>query len=159
DALGEGMIEELRAAGVSTDHVQRLGARTAVTFVDVARDGSRRFLFYRHPSADMTITAASLDPRAFRARWLHFGSSTRARSPSREATLRAVALATKQGAKVSLDLNVRRHLWPSRAGVRRTLMPLVDRVDVLKASEEDLEALGVAPTIDGARALHLRRRR
>jgi fructokinase len=130
-----------------------------VTFVDVARDGERRFLFYRHPSADMTIEASSLDARAFRARWLHFGSSTLARSPSREATLRALALAEKNGAKLSLDLNLRRHLWPSRASIRRALMPLVDRVDVLKASEEDVDALGISPTLDGVRALHLRRRR
>ena len=159
DALGEGMIEDLRATGVGVDHVQRLCARTAVTFVDVSRTGDRHFLFYRHPSADMTIAASSLDPRAFRARWLHFGSSTLARSPSREATLRAIDLASRHDARLSFDLNVRRHLWPSRAAARRALLPLVDRVDVLKASEEDVAALGLTPTIDGVRALHLRRRR
>src|SRR4029077_9080870 len=61
DALGEALIDELRATGVKTKHVMRLAALTAVTFVDVDRDGARRFLFYRHPSADMTIEPSMLD--------------------------------------------------------------------------------------------------
>lgn len=159
DALGDGMIDELHAAGVAIDHVFRLPARTAVTFVEVARDGARRFLFYRHPSADMTLRASLLDPSAFRARFLHFGSSTLARSPSREATRRAIDLAARSGARLSLDLNVRRHLWPSRSALRREMISMMERVDVLKVSEEDAVALGVAPTLAGVRTMHLRRRR
>ena len=157
DALGQGMLAELADAGVSTAYVQRLAARTAVTFVDVDRDGGRSFLFYRHPSADMTLAPSMLDRRAFAARWLHVGSSTLARSPARETTLRALALARAHGARLSVDLNARPHLWPSRRALVRETAALVERADLLKVSEEDLAALGLAPTVEGARRLHRRR--
>jgi fructokinase len=154
DELGRAMVEELAARGVGTNDIVLVPARTAVTFVEVREDGSRSFLFYRHPSADMTLERSQLRPAAFLARWVHLGSSTLSRSPTREATLEAVRLGAEQGALVSVDINARRHLWPKDHDLRIDLAPVLERADFLKASEEDLEALGVPPTIEGARALH-----
>lgn len=157
DALGDGLLTRLRDDGVSVEHVVRLPARTAVTFVDVARDGARSFLFYRYPSADMQLESSMLDARAFTAAWLHLGTSSLARSPSREATRRALELALAAGARISIDVNARRHLWPSTEELVCEAMPIVERADVVKVSEEDLGLLGFSPDVEGGRALHARR--
>ncbi|MEO7096804.1 MAG: PfkB family carbohydrate kinase, partial [Polyangiales bacterium] len=139
------------------DDVTRLAARTAVTFVDVTKKGERSFLFYRHPSADMEFEEAMLPLHAFGGDWLHVGSSTLAREPSRTATRMIVARAAAAGARLSVDLNVRRHLWPSATDLARATSPLVERAHVLKVSEDDLLALDLPGDVDGARRLHAKR--
>lgn len=37
------------------------GARTALAFVTLRKDGEREFMFYRNPSADMLLQEAELD--------------------------------------------------------------------------------------------------
>jgi fructokinase len=157
DALGDGLLMELREAGVRTDDVVRLTSRTAVTFVDVTKKGERSFLFYRHPSADMQFEEAMLPLHAFSAAWLHVGSSTLAREPSRTATRTIVARAAASGARLSVDLNVRRHLWSTPGELAGATQRLIDRADVLKVSEDDLIALDLPADVEGARRLHARR--
>jgi len=154
DELGRAMHDELERSGVRTDAIAIVPSRTAITFVDVRTDGARSFLFYRHPSADMTLEAAQLRASSFDARWLHLGSSTLVRSPVREATLEALALGERHCVRVSFDVNLRRHLWPKECDVRKELDLVLSRADFLKASEEDLEALGLPPNVEGARTLH-----
>jgi fructokinase len=160
DALGEGLVAELRAAGVGVEGVLRCSARTGVTFVDVAANGARSFLFYRHPSADMTLSIemlADLDPCVLTADWLHVGSSSLAREPSRAATLDAIERARASGAKLSIDVNARGHLWSSREELRAVVLPVTLAADVVKVNEDDLGALGFSRDGAGARALHARR--
>ena len=158
DALGDGLLAELQATGVRVDDVVRLGSRTAVTFVDVGRKGERSFLFYRHPSADMEFAEAMLPLHAFSGAWLHVGSSTLAREPSCTATRMIIERANGAKARLSVDLNARRHLWSSPRELLSCANRLVDRADVLKVSEEDLDALELSPDVEGARTLHARRR-
>jgi fructokinase len=157
DALGAGMIAELAHSGVGVADIVRLPARTAVTFVEVSKKGDRSFLFYRHPSADMQFEESMLPLHSFDARWLHVGSSTLVREPSRTATRTILARARSSGARISVDVNARRHLWPSTDALRTMLLPIIDRADVVKVSEEDLDALGLPADEDGGRALHARR--
>ena len=158
DALGDGLLAELRQTGVRVDDVVRLASRTAVTFVDVGKKGERSFLFYRHPSADMEFEEAMLPLHANACGWLHVGSSTLVREPSRTATRTIVARANAAGARLSVDLNVRRHLWSSTPDLLAAVKRLVDRADMLKVSEEDLAALELSGDVEGARQLHARRR-
>lgn len=37
------------------------GARTALAFVTLRKDGEREFMFYRNPSADMLLQESELD--------------------------------------------------------------------------------------------------
>lgn len=149
DALGDGLVDALADDGVDVTHVARVRARTGVTFVDLRSDGTCAFLPYRSPSADQLLEPAHVPP--LRCSWLHLGSSSFARAPAREAALRAVEIAREQGARVSLDLNVYPHLWSE---------PVLDRLpaaDLLKASDDDLRALGLPLGTEGARALHAHR--
>lgn len=158
DALGDGLLAELQATGVRVDDVARLTSRTAVTFVDVGRKGERSFLFYRHPSADMEFAEAMLPLHPFEGSWLHVGTSTHAREPSCTATRMIIERANGAGARLSVDLNVRRHLWPSPRELTSCVDRLVARADMLKVSEEDLAALELPADLAGARKLHARRR-
>lgn len=147
DALGDGLRDELRDAGVDVSSVVTVRARTGIVFIELV-DSVPRFLPFRSPSADMLLPKEAV-PEPF-ARLLHVGSSSFA-TGARDATLLAISRAQE----VSIDLNIYPFLFPNGLGA---LDEILERARVVKASEGDLRALGLPPDRDGALALHARRR-
>lgn len=156
DAFGRFVQRQLASEGVVTDSIGvHKSARTGVTFVSVSATGGRSFLFYRHPSADMMISPAEIDPaRVSRGRVFHFGSSTLSREPARAATCKALELATRQraGKLVSCDLNLRPHLWPEFREAPPLLRQLLGRCDLVKLTREELLPLCGTENLEAAAA-------
>lgn len=157
DAHGDRVLRELAAAGVDTRCIARVAERTAVTFVRVRDDGARSFLFYRTKTADHAMSPALLDAMSPHpldgATWLLTGTSALVAEPIASAYRRLVRDAQERGVARVVDLNVRPHLWSDHDAMRAAVRAIVDGVAVLKASEEDLAALGLEPTLDSLRAL------
>ncbi len=143
DAFGDFVLRALANEGVDVHGVGRHPtAKTGVAFVAVALDGARSFLFFRHPSADMEFSPADLARESVaRTRLLHLGSSTLAREPSRAATLQAVAWARELGVPLSVDPNLRAHLWDDLGLARSLLGPILAAAAMVKISDDELEPL------------------
>jgi fructokinase len=156
DAFGRFVQRQLASEGVVVDGVGvHKSARTGVTFVSVGAQGGRSFLFYRHPSADMLISVAELEPaKLSRGRLFCFGSSTLSREPARAATFKALELATRQrsGKLVSCDVNLRPHLWPEFKEAPPLLRQLLGRCDVVKLTREELLPLCGTENLEAAAA-------
>jgi fructokinase len=156
DAFGRAVRRSLEHEGVD---LRGLGthpqAKTGVTFVSVAADGGRSFLFFRHPSADQVVSVEDVDPALIAsAHIVHLGSSTLAREPSRAATLRVLEAATDAGRLVSCDPNWRQHLWEEPAAARPLIERLLAQSDVVKISDDELAPLlGIDDPLEGARRL------
>lgn len=133
DPLGEGLRDELAAAGVDTTNVASVRARTGVTFVELG--ATPRYVPFRNPSADMLLDVAHV-PERLDTKWLHVGSSSFARPESAAATRLAIA---RSGAAVSFDLNVYRHFF--RGPILETFADVLASATLVKASEPDLAAL------------------
>ncbi len=146
DRLGDALLAHLRVDGVGERFVQRLAARTGLTFVIRDARGEPDFLFYRHDSADLGLRARQVKPAMGRARWVLVGTSTSMTRKLARATERFLEVAERAGAGVVVDLNVRAHLWPSRAAMQRAIEGLVARATLVKASDADLRAVGGAGT-------------
>lgn len=155
DGHGARVLRELDGAGVDTSRVARVDERTAVTFVRVGDDGARSFLFYRAHTADQAMTAAHLD--AARpldgASWLVTGTSALIAEPLASAARSVLAEADARGVPRAVDLNVRAHRWPDRDAMRAAVRAVAAGAALVKASEEDLAALGLAATLADLRAL------
>jgi fructokinase len=157
DAHGDRVVREFTLAGVDTSCVARVPERTAVTFVRVGNDGSRAFLFYRVHTADHAMSPEILGVMAHAplegATFLVTGTSALVAEPIASAFDVMVREATLCNIPRVVDLNVRPHLWnnPPRMheAVRRTLHGCA----VVKASEEDLQALGLPGTLDALQHL------
>lgn len=147
DPFGRFVQRALSDEGVVIDAIgQHKSARTGVTFVSIGGPGGRRFVFYRHPSADMLISPAHVDAQPQhlrRGRIFHFGSSTLANEPSRSATLRAIELAAKQRPHklISCDVNLRPHLWPELKEAPPILRKLLADCDIVKLTPDELPLL------------------
>lgn len=146
DAFGDALVARLKKSGVDTRYVVRLPNRTGLAFVRRDKRGQPSFLFYRHETADMMVRPAHV--RVPEATFAVLGTSTLLREPLASATWRFVDLAEKKGAAIALDLNVRAHLWSDAKTMRSKIAKLASRAALIKASRDDLQAIGGVPFLE-----------
>ncbi len=157
DAFGDFLVGALTAEGVDVRGVGRHPhAKTGVTFVAVAEGGERSFTFYRDGCADQRVGPDDVDPTLVAAaRVLHIGSSTLVLDGPRAATHAALAAAADAGAVVSMDPNLRLHLWPDAATARARTLEALARAHVVKLAEDELVPLfGTADPAAAAAVAH-----
>ncbi len=140
DVLGHFLKDTLDEYGVNTNNMLLTDeARTGAVFVTLDKDGDRSFNFYIDPSADRFFHEAEIDEELFKEnRILHFGTISMISEPSRSATLKAVELAKKNDVLVSFDPNVRLTLWKDEEKLKRTILEMLPKADIVKLSEEEL---------------------
>lgn len=143
DRFGDDLVQFLRANGVGTRFVVRFPSRTGLTFVSHDAEGEPSFLFYRHETADMSVTAKDVVPAMGDAVWALVGTSTLMHAHLRDGTHRFLQVARNSSAHLVVDLNVRAHLWKSAAGMRREIASVLGDAMLVKASAADLASLGV----------------
>jgi 2-dehydro-3-deoxygluconokinase len=146
-AVGDASVRTLRAEGVRTDHVLRGGSRVGIYFAETGASQRASTVIYdrAHSSvADIDPDAVPWSEAMAGASWFHVTGITPALGErAARATRLAVAAAKRAGARVSVDLNYRRKLWPPEQA-QSVMRPIVRDVDVVIANEEDLQAvLGV----------------
>ncbi|KAG6382336.1 hypothetical protein SASPL_157994 [Salvia splendens] len=118
------------------------GARTALAFVTLRKDGEREFMFYRNPSADMLLQEAELDFELIRkAKIFHYGSISLITEPCKSAHIAAAKAAKEAGVILSYDPNLRLPLWPSAESAREGILSIWDTAEIIKISEEEISFL------------------
>jgi 2-dehydro-3-deoxygluconokinase len=143
DPLGDLVLGRLRGEGVLVDHVVRDPDRpTGLMIVERRTADLTRVEYRRTGSAASALTPGDIDDAlASGARVVHLTGITPALSVSAlECVLHGARTARAAGALVSLDVNHRSRLW-SRQEARDALQPLVDLVDVVVASDDELDLL------------------
>ena len=139
-AMGQAVVNTLRAHGVDTSFVLRQGERLGIYFLEHgASQRPSRVIYDRAGSAAAGIGPGQVDwAMAFEgAAWFHTSGITPALSESTaEATREALAAAREAGLTVSVDLNYRGKLW-SREKACAVMTPLMEYVDVVVGNEAD----------------------
>jgi fructokinase len=141
DAFGDALVARITTSGVDTSHIARLPERTGLAFVSRDARGEPSFLFYRHETADMRIAPKHVTHLPA-ARFAVVGTSTLLGEPRASATRAFVRHASRSGAALVVDLNVRAHLWKSPRVMRSRIAELAREASLVKASRADLDALG-----------------
>ncbi|TDO94334.1 fructokinase [Halanaerobium saccharolyticum] len=143
DVLGKFLAKKLESEKVNIDNLILTNeAKTAITFVTLDQDGDRSFDFYIDPSADRFLRADEIDTELFEQNKIyHFGSISLIDEPARSATKRGIELARQNEMLISYDPNLREMLWDSLAEAKEMILSVMDEVDIVKVSEEELEFL------------------
>ena len=158
DGLGTTVSRRLRAEGVDVSHLRIDETATTGTMVRELRDlGPAEVVYWRAGSAGSRLSAADVEAAGELidgAAWLHVTGITPALSPEAAGAVdAAVERAQAAGVTISIDLNVRRHLW-SEAQARAALAPLVTRCDVVLGGVEELAVVaGLARTLEAGTAV------
>jgi fructokinase len=135
DAYGEALLDGLRAAGVSTDLVQRGPEPTTLAAATIGEDGSASYTFYVEGTADRLFTAPDGLPAGVRA--VSFGTCSLALEPGATAYESVLRDASERGLLTALDPNIRIPLIADRATYRKRFASWLPDVGLLKLSEED----------------------
>lgn len=156
DAFGHFLAKNMENAGIDTRGMRySKKVHTTLAFVTLNESGDRDFSFYRKPGADICLSAGDVDVSLLAdTEIFHFGSLSLTDEPARGATLFAIEKAREAGAIISYDPNYRPPLWDSPEQAAEAMKSVLDRVDIVKVSREELELLTGEKDIEtGARAL------
>lgn len=144
--VGEDMFGHLlwsvgAEAGICMDHlIFDRAVRTTLAFVKTFPSGDRDFSFYRDPGADMMLTEEELPLEVIAgSRIFHFGTLSMTHEGVRQATRKAIEQARAGGALISFDPNLRPPLWGSLEDAREQIAYGLDRCDILKIADNELE--------------------
>ncbi|MFT4044405.1 MAG: sugar kinase [Gordonia sp. (in: high G+C Gram-positive bacteria)] len=139
DTLGDLILRELRAEGVTSYAIRDPDTATALMIKERPTPGRSRISYYRRHQAGSRLTAADIDRGAIAsARILHVTGITPALSASAsEAITHAIDYAKTIGRVVSFDINHRDSLWADRDRAQTTYRGLAARADLIFAGSDE----------------------
>ena len=140
DFLGGRLVSVLESEQVSTDHIARKNAPTTLALINVDEQGVPSYAFYGAGAADRALLAedVAINPDGMTA--IHLGSYSIVAQPTADSLFELVQRC-RDRCLISLDPNIRPVVEPDMQVWRDRLDQLVPLVDMIKVSDEDLEAL------------------
>lgn len=113
---------------------------TTLAFVDLNENGERSFSFARKPGADTKMECEEVNLDILKnANIYHVGSLSLTNEPSRSTTIYSVKKAKEYGCIISYDPNYRDSLWQNEECAKKHIRSLIEYVDVMKISDEEME--------------------
>jgi 5-dehydro-2-deoxygluconokinase len=117
DRFGDYALEEFQREGIDTSRIRRCvhGEKLGLTFTEILSPDESSILMYRNQNADLALESGDIDEAYIQnAKALLISGTALAGSPSREAALKALALAEKTGTPVIFDIDYRPYNWVSK---------------------------------------------
>jgi len=147
DAFGDYLLGPLHDANVTPLLTERVKEYTTLAVVNFDDNHNARYGFYR--SADGAIEAASaIAALPEQLELYQIGGFCPIKPDEAAIWLQIVEAAIARGATISIDPNVRPSLVEDFEGYKSRLSAFLDLAHVIKVSEEDLEALDSAKSIE-----------
>ena len=141
DIFGRKLRSFLETNQVSTSLCPATQLNTTLAFINKRSDGSASYSFYTDNTADTTVSPAELPAQLpSNVRVLHFGSYSTAVNPIAE-VLKTLVEREADKRIISYDPNLRLAIEPDVDLWRDTFKHFARNAHVIKASDEDIEAL------------------
>lgn len=141
DPVSDDFVEQLAADGLDTSFIELLSERTMGLYMIELRETERSFYYWRSHSAARLLAddPAWLTQAICDAGLIHLSGITLAilSKQGRGYLWHALAAARANGARVSLDPNVRPRLWTSPEEARTTLSRFFEITDIVLPSFDD----------------------
>lgn len=153
DAFGKLLTATLKQAGIETRGlITSDDVFTTLAFVTLDEHGDREFSFSRKPGADTCISFDEIDLSMIDdAKVFHFGTLSLTNEPARSATYQAVEYAKSRGKLITYDPNLRKPLWNTMEEAKNQMLWGLERADIVKISDEEVEFLFGLGITEGAK--------
>ena len=154
DPFGDSLKETLEDHGVRSRFVERdPDAPTTLAFVGTGDGGERQFHFHRNATADTRLQPGTVPDSAVETvDWLVLGGVVFSADPARSAAFDLLERARETGCSVLFDPNYRPELWGEHE-FAATVERVLENVDVLKATPEEVAAMGCGQGDDQVEAV------
>ncbi|MDE6168576.1 MAG: 5-dehydro-2-deoxygluconokinase, partial [Acetatifactor sp.] len=111
-----------------------------LTFTEILSPSQSRILMYRDGVADLMLEPADVDEEYIKkAKALLISGTALAASPSREAALKALMLAKKNGTVVIFDIDYREYTWKNKDEISVYYSMVAKESDLILGSREEFD--------------------
>lgn len=114
DQFGTFILDSFQREGVDTSHIVRTvhGEKLGLTFTEILNEHESSILMYRNQAADLSLSTDDVHEDYIKsAQAILISGTALSQSPSREAILKAVALAKKTHTPIIFDIDYRPYNW------------------------------------------------
>ena len=142
DQLGTFVTDYFDDEGIDTSHIKRCqnGEKIGLTFTEIKSETESSIVMYRNEAADLKLDVEDIDEEYInKAKAILISGTALAESPSREAALKAVALAKKNGVPVIFDIDYRAYNWKNSDEIAIYYSSVAREADIILGSREEYD--------------------
>ena len=142
DQLGTFVTDYFANEGIDTSHIKRCqnGEKIGLTFTEIKSETESSIVMYRNEAADLKLDVEDIDEEYInKAKAILISGTALAESPSREAALKAVALAKKNGVPIIFDIDYRAYNWKNSDEIAIYYSSVAREADIILGSREEYD--------------------
>ena len=142
DQLGTFVTKYFEKEGIDTSHIVRCenGEKIGLTFTEIKSPTESSILMYRNMAADLKLDVCDIDEEYIRqGKAILISGTALAESPSREAALKAVMLAKRNGVPVIFDIDYRSYNWKNEDEISIYYSAVAREADIILGSREEYD--------------------
>ena len=142
DQLGTFVTDYFDNEGIYTSHIKRCqnGEKIGLTFTEIKSETESSIVMYRNEAADLKLDVEDIDEDYInRAKAILISGTALAESPSREAALKAVALAKKNSVPIIFDIDYRAYNWKNADEIAIYYSSVAREADIILGSREEYD--------------------
>lgn len=142
DRFGDYVTEFFDNEGIDTSRIRRCenGEKLGLTFTEILSENESSILMYRNDIADLQLDVQDIDEAYIKqGKALLISGTALAASPSREAALKAVAIAKRTHTPVFFDIDYRPYNWKNSDEIAIYYSMVAAQSDVILGSREEYD--------------------
>lgn len=142
DQLGTFVTDYFKKEGIDTSHIKRCenGEKIGLTFTEIKSETESSIVMYRNVAADLKLDVEDIDEEYIKkGKAILISGTALAESPSREAALKAVALAKKNAVPIIFDIDYREYNWKNSDEIAIYYSSVAREADIILGSREEYD--------------------
>lgn len=142
DQLGKFVTDYFEKEGIDTSHIVKCenGEKIGLTFTEIKSETESSIVMYRNMAADLKLDVCDIDEEYIkRGKALLISGTALAESPSREAALKAVALAKRNNVPIIFDIDYRAYNWKNEDEIAIYYSAVAKDADIILGSREEYD--------------------
>ena len=152
DSFGDFVTGFFRREGIDCSHITRCthGEKLGLTFTEILSPTQSSILMYREGAADLMLHPDDVDEAyVASARALLISGTSLCASPTREAALKAMAFACKNGVTVIFDVDHRPYTWKNADEIALYTWMVARDADIVLGSRAEFDLMERLAGLDG----------
>ncbi len=153
DRFGDFVTNYFKNCGIDTSNIHRCtnGEKLGLTFTEILSEHESSILMYRNCIADLQLCVDDIDENYIKnTKAILISGTSLAESPSREAALKALALAKKNNTPVIFDIDYREYNWKNKDEIAIYYSAVARQSDVILGSREEYSLTEKFIGLDGS---------
>lgn len=142
DQFGDYVVDYFNEQGIDTSHITRCtnGEKLGLTFTEMLSSKESSILMYRNCIADLQLHVDDIDETYIKnTKAILISGTALAESPSREAAIKAVLLAKKNGTRIIFDIDYREYNWKNSNEISIYYSIAAKEADIIMGSREEFD--------------------